>query len=82
MQWDWNREPASSEEVSELMGCLGLLFGSTLGSGADLWHWGADSSKCFSVKSARKLISGSADTSLRFRFVWNNWVPIKVNAFG
>ncbi|KAJ0444986.1 putative protein kinase RLK-Pelle-PERK-1 family [Helianthus annuus] len=23
--WDWNRETASSEEVSELMGCLGLL---------------------------------------------------------
>ncbi|KAM0044394.1 putative protein kinase RLK-Pelle-PERK-1 family [Helianthus debilis subsp. tardiflorus] len=45
--WDWNREPASSEEVSELMGCLSLLFCSTFESGANFWHWGQTCQSAF-----------------------------------
>ncbi|XP_022014519.1 uncharacterized protein LOC110914015 [Helianthus annuus] len=82
MRWNWSREPDSGLEVTELMSCLNLLYGCKLGLNADVWLWEADSSKRFSVKSARRLIGGQSDTSDRLGFVWNKWIPLKVNIFG
>ncbi|KAJ0470019.1 putative reverse transcriptase zinc-binding domain-containing protein [Helianthus annuus] len=82
MQWDCHREPSTEHEVIDLMNCLNLLFGFVLGSRPGVWNWKADPTKCFTVKSARKLLCAQPETTTRFGFVWNKWVPIKVNGFG
>ncbi|XP_035840304.1 uncharacterized protein LOC118487510 [Helianthus annuus] len=39
-------------------------------------------SGAFSVKSVKKLLSSSLQQHIPNSFVWNNWVPRKVNIFG
>ncbi|XP_035838138.1 uncharacterized protein LOC118485793 [Helianthus annuus] len=51
----------------------------TLGIGEDTWVWELDDSAVFSVKILKRTVQLNRFANLGNDFVWNNWIPIKVN---
>ncbi|KAJ0834798.1 putative reverse transcriptase zinc-binding domain-containing protein [Helianthus annuus] len=82
VNWCWLRNPFSSQECTELSELSNILSQVSLSSSRDTWSWMSDPTGNFSVKSVKKLLSRCDQQTANSSFVWNNWVPRKVNIFG
>ncbi|XP_021975366.1 uncharacterized protein LOC110870498 [Helianthus annuus] len=79
MNFNWLRQPATMDKVAELQNMSLELFAATLGNGEDRWSWELDDSGNFSVKSLKRCLQSARFSDLGNDFVWNNWIPTKVN---
>ncbi|XP_022031654.1 uncharacterized protein LOC110932641 [Helianthus annuus] len=83
LSWGWRRVPSLASELEQLSKCNALVqrdcvFSSTV----DEWRWEAEANGVFSVNSVRKLLASKRQSDAGFKFLWNSWVPLKVNVFG
>ncbi|GKB14899.1 reverse transcriptase domain, reverse transcriptase zinc-binding domain protein, partial [Tanacetum coccineum] len=76
-QWAWSRELRSTADHEELILLQNLLANLLLSTNPDTWVCSIDSSRIFSVKGMRKLISNSLNVSYPPTISWNNLVPKK-----
>ncbi|PWA46663.1 reverse transcriptase domain, Reverse transcriptase zinc-binding domain protein [Artemisia annua] len=79
LKWDWRRAPTTQQEVSELFGILNLIYDYSWDSGSHSWKWLGDDQGCFTVASAKRLISSSRNYGEFFKMKWNGWIPLKCN---
>ncbi|MFS7949948.1 putative reverse transcriptase zinc-binding domain-containing protein [Helianthus anomalus] len=78
LNFSWIRQPATMEELADLQNMSAVIFNNT-GIGEDRWVWELDDSAVFSVKSLKRTLQLNRFANLGNDFVWNNWIPIKVN---
>ncbi|XP_076920429.1 uncharacterized protein LOC143581548 [Bidens hawaiensis] len=76
--WDWRRRPGSIQELNELFLLLQVCQNVQLGDGIDTTCWSINDSSDFSVAGLKQKIQELTHSTPNYRFVWNNWVPRKV----
>ncbi|KAJ0546635.1 putative RNA-directed DNA polymerase [Helianthus annuus] len=79
LNFSWVRQPESQDEMVELQELSQLLSSVVGGQGADRWEWELDNSGRFSVKSLKSWLQCARFSDIGNEFVWNNWLPLKVN---
>ncbi|XP_021995835.1 uncharacterized protein LOC110893019 [Helianthus annuus] len=77
LQWEWNSNPSSEAEVTELFQLLNDIHDIDWKGGSDNWIWRPDGDGVFSMKSAKSLLLSSYDVVQIPKFKWKVWVPIK-----
>ncbi|XP_022024184.1 uncharacterized protein LOC110924490 [Helianthus annuus] len=80
--WDWMQDLNTTVELDQKSQCEGMLNTTRLSIQEDDWSWVSDSSKGFSVRSIRKLCLDTIPGEEGHVFLWNRWLPKKVNIFG
>ncbi|XP_022019041.1 uncharacterized protein LOC110919073 [Helianthus annuus] len=79
-RWGWKRDPSSAQEWAECSLLMALLSQQKVKAGLDTWGWKGCSVYAFKVKSVRReLCEAKGNTFQNFDFIWNSWVPPKVN---
>ncbi|MFS7968866.1 putative reverse transcriptase zinc-binding domain-containing protein [Helianthus anomalus] len=76
--WDWRRQPASAEEISEFQQLNILLQGVSVSTGPDVWVWNLDRSGQFNVGSIKSSITELNRVRPGYVVKWNGWTPKKV----
>ncbi|KAJ0495937.1 putative reverse transcriptase zinc-binding domain-containing protein [Helianthus annuus] len=79
LNFSWVRQPESQDEMVELQELSQLMSSVVGGHGADRWRWELDNSGRFSVKSLKSWLQCARFSDIGNEFVWNNWLPLKVN---
>ncbi|PWA85227.1 RNA-directed DNA polymerase, eukaryota, Reverse transcriptase zinc-binding domain protein [Artemisia annua] len=78
-RWAWFRLPRSGADLEELLELESLISNIHLSSECDTWECLLDSSRIFTVKSMRSVITNSNVPLDQTPPRWNNLIPIKVN---
>lgn len=78
--WDWLRDPRG-RTAGEFTDLLGKISDLSLSSSDDKWVWNLDPSGGFSVSSLTHMVQHKLNAELfsNIQYIWNSWVPRKVN---
>ncbi|KAD5508788.1 hypothetical protein E3N88_16491 [Mikania micrantha] len=80
--WHWKSSPSSDRERDQLNALSNILSRVQVNEEKDKWWWGeCNDPSPFLVANARKLIEVKMFDIDQFKFLWNRWAPLKINAF-
>ncbi|XP_021992095.1 uncharacterized protein LOC110888906 [Helianthus annuus] len=79
--WLWKHDPELVDELGELIELNEAVASVLLNDSEDVWVWLPDQANSFSVRSIKKVMSGSSVDSSRYVLEWNKWIPMKCNFF-
>ncbi|KAD4179374.1 hypothetical protein E3N88_27965 [Mikania micrantha] len=80
--WHWKSSPSSDRERDQLNVLSNILSRVKVKEEKDKWWWGdCNDPSPFLVANARKLIEVKMFDLDQFKFPWNRWAPLKINAF-